>query len=606
MTTGLRFALLGPIRAWRGAEELALGSPQQRVTLALLLLREGKPVSVEEIIDAVWGDEPPREARGTVRTYVYRLRRLLSPAEDGVITSVGGGYTMSVEGGAVDWARFRTRVAAARQARARNALAAASDLLRSAHDLWQGTALGGLRGDFVEVQRTRLAQARLAALEERLEIDLALGRHVAASAELAEAVAADPMRERLRALLMTALFHSGRQAEALAVYDEGRRLLVDELGIEPGADLRELHGRILRAELTPVATPPATVRPPAQLPADPADFVGRAQELTRIRGALDFADRAPVVAVSGFVGMGKTALAVRAAHSLRARFPDGQLFATLGGSHGSPTAPEKVLTGFLTAFGMDAERLPTGVQDLLALWRTVLAERRVLVVLDDAHDVEQVRHLLPTTPGSAAIVTGWRDLVHLTAAHVVRLGPLTPHDAVELLARLVGHARVHAERATAERLAGLASFHPLTIRTTAARLLGRPHWSVARILDHATAGHADPRLMDLACLPARPRVTAVLDRLHPVVARAFRLGPLVGDRLTAEAVAPLVDLPPHRAGRVLETLVDANLLEAESDGSFRYLGVALLYARRELASSAQDLARRAALRRLDERPFAAL
>ncbi|HWO62670.1 MAG TPA: BTAD domain-containing putative transcriptional regulator [Umezawaea sp.] len=230
MSTGLRFALLGPIRAWRGAEEVKLGSPQQKLALALLLLREGRPVSVDEIVDAVWGAAPPRGARGTVRTYVNRLRRLLSPADDGLITSVRGGYAMSVEAGAVDWSRFRTRVAAARQARARGALRAASDQLRSAHDLWQGTALSELRGDFADEQRTRLEEARAAALEERLEIDLALGKHASASAELAEAVAANPTRERLRELLMTALVASGRQAEARAVYDEGRRLLVARRG----------------------------------------------------------------------------------------------------------------------------------------------------------------------------------------------------------------------------------------------------------------------------------------------------------------------------------------------------------------------------------------
>ncbi|MCS7479296.1 BTAD domain-containing putative transcriptional regulator [Umezawaea endophytica] len=239
MATGLRFALLGPIRAWRGAQEVKLGSPQQQVALSLLLLREGRPVSVDEIVDAVWGEEPPRGARGSVRTYVTRLRRLLSPAEDGLITSIGGGgYTMSVEAGAVDWSRFRTRVAAAREARARGALRAASDQLRSAHELWRGTALCGLRGAFAEEQRTRLDHARAIALEERLEIDLALGRHASVSVELAEAVAASPTRERLRELLMTALVGSGRQAEARVVYDEGKRLLVGRSATRAAGDHR--------------------------------------------------------------------------------------------------------------------------------------------------------------------------------------------------------------------------------------------------------------------------------------------------------------------------------------------------------------------------------
>ena len=578
MTTGLRFALLGPIKAWRGDEEIPLGSPQQRATLSFLLLHEGKPVSVEEIIDAVWGESPPRDARGTVRTYVYRLRRTL-----GVITSVGGGYSMPVPAGSVDWDCFRLRVAAAREARGHGVLAEASELLRAADDLWCGSPLAGIRGDYVEQQRTRLAQARVAALEERLAIDLELGRHTAVTEELATAVVAEPMRERLRELLMTALFRSGRQAEALSVYDEGRRLLNEELGIDPGVGLRALHQRILRADLAlAVPAPTASDHPPTQLPADLADFVGRTGELTEIRTLLESDDRAPVVAISGFVGMGKTALAVQAGRALRSRFPDGRLFVNLGASTTEPTSAESALRGFLCAFGVRGDQLPTELPDLIALWRTMLAERRVLVVLDDADDVDQVRHLLPTTPGSAAIVTGWRHLVHLPTARSIKLGPLPPADAVEMLARLTGRQRIMAERGTAERLLALCSFHPMGVRAIAARLLARPRWSVAELFEHASHGIADPVTLDDDCLPAYPRLRVVLAKLDPVQATVFRLAALSGqDLLTADAVAALVDLPRARTARLLESLVDANLLEAGRQGTYRYLDVAKTYARRE-------------------------
>ncbi|WP_219466500.1 AfsR/SARP family transcriptional regulator, partial [Nonomuraea rhizosphaerae] len=335
MDTGLRFTLLGPVQGWCGETELDLGTPQQRAVLALLLLREGEVVSIDEIVDALWEERTPASARAIVRTYLSRLRRALASGE--VIRASGGGYAVPPGSVEVDWARFSGLVREAQAVRADGRPAEAAGLLREALRLWRGTPLGGARGDYVDQERTRLAQHRVAALEERLALDLELGRHAEVSEELAAAVAAEPTRERLRELRMTALYRSGRQAEALAAYDEVRRLLATELGIDPGAGLRELHQRILRAD-PGLAAPPrhpdadlATQHlapdlatryaasgarhsvpaewPPAQLPAAPPGFVGRRAESAAVQEALRPAGGAPVVAITGLGGMGKTALA---------------------------------------------------------------------------------------------------------------------------------------------------------------------------------------------------------------------------------------------------------------------------------------------------------
>ncbi|MET7327138.1 BTAD domain-containing putative transcriptional regulator [Nonomuraea sp. NPDC005650] len=588
MNTGLRFALLGPVRGWRGATELDLGSPQQRALLAFLLLREGEAASIDEIIDALWGERPPESARAVVRTYVCRLRRIVSSGadDDQVIRSSGCGYVISAGAVSVDWHSFREHVGEAQAARARGNVAEAAGLLRSALHLWQGMPLGGARGDYVDRERTRLVQRRVAALEERLSFDLELGRHAEASEELAAAVAAEPMRERLRELQLIALYRSGRQAEALSAYDEVRRLLAVELGIDPGAGLRELHQRILRADpgLAPPRPAPAVAaeRPPAQLPAVPPGFVGRQAELAAVHDTLGSDGWTPVVAITGIGGVGKTALAVQAAHAMRDRFPDGQLYANLRASTGRPAAPATVLGFFLRSLGVPADRLPGRLEERAALWRTVLADRRALIVLDDAGDANQVRHLLPAALGSAAIVTTWRHLIDLPGVRWIGLDTLPPEDALELLARLAGHRRVLAERQEAVELADLCSHQPLAVRVAADLLQARPHWTVRQVRMRLEDDLHRPAGANDGCALIEAPLLLAQSLLDAQQATAFRLAALPDyGELTAETVAALLGVPRPRAHRLLESLVDAHLLLAGPGGTYRYHGLVKAFARRQ-------------------------
>ncbi|MGW0196103.1 BTAD domain-containing putative transcriptional regulator [Nonomuraea sp. NPDC003201] len=590
MRTGLRFALLGPVRGWRGDAELDLGAPQQRALLAFLLLREGEAASIDEIVDALWGERPPESARAVVRTYVCRLRRVVSSGEDDdrVIRSSGCGYVISTGAASVDWHTFLGQVREAQAVRARGNAAEAAGLLRGALRLWQGPPLGGARGDYVDQERTRLVQRRVAALEERLSLDLELGRHAEASEELAEAVAAEPMRERLRELQMVALYRSGRQAEALGAYDEVRRLLAAELGIDPGTGLRELHQRILRADpgLDPPVPGPgpavAPERPPAQLPAAPPGFVGREAELAAVHDTLGPGGWTPVVAITGLGGVGKTALAVQAAHAMRDRFPDGQLYADLGTSAGRPADPAEVLGFFLRSFGVPGDRLPDRLEERAALWRTVLADRRVLILLDDAGDADQVRHLLPAAPGCAAIVTTWRHLIDLPGARWIGLDALPPADALELLARLAGHGRVLGHRQDAVELVDLCSHQPLAVRVAADLLQARPHWTVRQVRMRLEDDLYRPAGANDGCALIEAPLLLAQSRLDPQQATAFRLAALPDyGELTAESVGALLGLPRPRAHRLLESLVDAHLLLAGPGGTYRYHGLVKAFARRQ-------------------------
>ncbi|MBB5139218.1 DNA-binding SARP family transcriptional activator/RecA/RadA recombinase [Thermocatellispora tengchongensis] len=579
------------MRAWRDGLELDTGSPQQRATLALLLLREGRPVSLDEIIDALWGEATPKGAQATARTYIYRIRRALAHPKAGgeVVVSSGGGYALPAENVTVDLWSSRRHVALAREARERGDTGHLAKLLGEALACWTGRPLAGAHGWYVDQQRAELDRFKLTILEERLAADLDLGRHSEVIGELTDAVSADPLRESLRELLMLALYRSGRQAEALAAFDDVRRKLGDELGIDPGPGLRTLHERILRADPELLGPPQAAARPqspadavltPASIPAASAHFVGRTAELGSIIDRLGGTGRAAIVGVTGLSGMGKTAIAIQAAHSVRSMFPDGQVYADMRGSHSEPVDAYDVLGAFLSSYGVTGDRLPTTLHERAACWRSVLSGRKVLVFLDDAGDPEQVRHLLPATQGSAAILTSNRRMVELPSVQWVNLTPLSPEESLELLAIEAGRERVLRERDAAIRLAALCSHHPLALRLAAARMTTRPLWTVAQI--EAVSREELRGLTHLGpdCTVLARTFRRAMRSLTEEQALAFRLAAVPDwTYLTVPAVAALLNVTPPRARALLEALTDAHLLEAAPSGRYFYLGIVKVYAR---------------------------
>ncbi|GAB2857491.1 hypothetical protein GCM10027176_69940 [Actinoallomurus bryophytorum] len=573
---GLRFGLLGAVTAWQDGAELDLGSPQQRAVLAHLLLRDGGHVPLGELIDSLWGDDVPRGARSTVRTYIYRLRRLLDPAvTDGhmALLSQGPGYSILVDPARVDLTVFQQCVADGKAAWDLGDIGEADRWFEQAKTLWRGDPLMGVSGRYFDGQRDRLDRLRSTVLEEGLRLKIELGQHSLVVPELTEAVTRHPLREHLWELLMLALYRSGSQAEALAAYRHVRTLLRDEMGLEPGPGLRDLHQRILESD--PSLTGMATGRQrayelvaPAQLPPPVDGFVGRETEIREIRDSLIPPGQREIINVTGVVGVGKSALAISVCQTLRAWFPDGQLYAELS-EDGRRVDPREVLTGFLLAFGVHAPAHDRPLAELSAMWRSVVADRKILVLLDDAHDSAQVMPLLPGSHGCGVLITSWRRLVDVPGLRPVPVGGLRPQEALRLLSGLAGDRRVAEEPEACARLVARCSHHPLPIRVVAARLLGRPYLSVdqvdARVQDDLRQLYA----VDEDCEVVDRRYGLALDRLNPELARAAMLFGMTGGRsLDLPAAAALLGLPKTQACRVSEALGNAHFLEIDSKGNY--------------------------------------
>ncbi|MEY9855952.1 DNA-binding SARP family transcriptional activator [Catenulispora sp. GAS73] len=620
----MEFGVLGSLLVHDGTREIPISSPRQRALLATLLLHAGSPVAADTLVEAVWDDIPPG-ARSTLHTYVTRLRKAVGADVAERIRTRGGSYLVEVRQGELDLHRFTALRNSARAGADSGDWPAAADLYRQAVAQFRGEPLADVPSGLLHREHgQRLAEDRLRALEQRIDADLALDRHADVVAELQTLVAVHPLREHFSACLMTALHRSGRRAEALACYQRARTALADELGIEPGAELRELHLRILRSEdegealirvgaepnaspvsaalvsvsVQPVSVQPVSVQPPAAQPsADPSpepsppppprptpahlpsaisDFTGRDDDLAALLDWLDPTTGAGSVAVvSGSGGIGKTSLAVRTAQTLRRHFPDGQLAVDLRAGAGTPVDPGVVLAGFLRDLGVDSREIPSGTDRRAALYRSAVAGRRLFILLDDALDAAQVRPLLPADPGCAVVVTSRNRLATLEGCRRVILGMLDPADARSLFARIIGEDRLAAEPEAAAAVLDGCGGLPLAIRVAAARLAARPSWTIASLAGQITDARRRLDELQVDDLAVRASFQVSYDGLarsagDDDLQRALRLVSLwEGASLSLPAAAALLDLPAGSAETSLELLVDNNLLDSPERGVYR-------------------------------------
>jgi DNA-binding SARP family transcriptional activator/tetratricopeptide (TPR) repeat protein len=636
----MEFRVLGPVEVHNGFGLVDLGPPKQRALIAKLLQHPNQVVSASQLIETLWADAPPETAPAILHTYVCRLRHALRTDGDGgtadeVLRTRPPGYLLRVQPGQLDLDRFQALVRSAGAAAVRRDHETAARLLRSALALWRGEALANIASN--ELRRgeaVRLEECRLAAVEARIEAELCLGKHRDLVGELSTLVADHPSRERLHGQLMFALYRSGRQADALACYTRLRRTLADELGLEPGPELQRLHRAILQADPSldlHQSVQPATVTagsvakatgqdqssgeaayPPAvrpcQLPADTAAFTGREHELATIERLLvqGAPDRPPaIVAIDGLPGVGKSALATRVAHRLAAHFPDGQLYVDLHGATGfAPLRPSDVLGRFLRSFGIEGRHLPTEPEERAGLLRSLLAQRRVLAVLDNAASAEQVRLLLPAGPGCAALITSRRNMADLDGVTHLHLDLLGIDDATALLGRLVGPHRVVMEHRAAAQVAQLCGRLPLALRIAGARLAARPAWSVGTLAERLRDEHRRLDELELDGLALRASLQVAYRELRDrgadgdEGARAFRLLSLLdGTDVGIKIAAAVLDRPIRTAEATLERLVDMNLLECAAPRRYRYHDLVRLFAREYAASEDTQAERAAALAR---------
>jgi DNA-binding SARP family transcriptional activator len=610
------FRLLGPIEVWADGNRVPLRGVRQERVLAALLLDADRPVSIARLVDIVWDEAPPATARRQVQDVVSRLRSVLTaagaPAD--TIRSAREAYQLTLTGHRCDERSFGELAARAEDLAARSPEGAVA-LLVEALALWRGAPLAGLEGAGLRDAVTALNARHLAAVERRWELELQLGRHEHAAEELSGLLAAHPFRERIAILLVDALAGQGRRAEALTVYQQVRRTFSEELGVDPGPELQAAHRALLRGDPAESAEPAGadrrTTAPdarrqplPAHLPADVAGFTGREAELARLDRLVDSiearasdgpdATATLVCAISGTAGVGKTTLAVHWSHRVRDRFPDGQLYLDLRGfdPSGAPATVAEAVRGLLDALGIPAQSIPTGSAAQSLLLRTELADRRVLILLDNAHDTEQVRPLLPGAAGCLVVVTSRNRLTGLVASNAalaVHLDVLTDAESRSLLAHRLGAARVAREPRIVAELIHAAARLPLALVIMAARATERARYPLAQLRNELA--DAGDRLDTLTAGDPLTDVRAVFSwsyrALTPAAAGMFRsLGAVPGPDIGMAAAASLVGVPPRRARALIGELVDAHLLSEH--GEYRYAPHDLLRAYAAELSAAHD------------------
>ena len=601
----MRLRILGPMQVWDGAEWQGIGAPKWRALLAALLVRPGHGVSVQQLIDDVWGDDPPRGAVNQVHGYVGRIRRALNDPDGRLLVSRAPGYALRLGDEDVDARHFEVLTAQGMAARRRGEAAAASKLLTEALDLWRGPALADVPPTLlVRAEADRLEEVRLAGLESRVASDLELERHAALVPELQAETASQPLREELWAHLMLALYRSGRQADALDAYQRLHRHLADEVGVEPGRPVQNLHQRILHGDASldpPTAKPvrPSPAATPRQLPAAVRHFAGRQRELDALSDLAAWSWQSvttPIALVTGTAGIGKTTTVVQWAHRVAAQFPDGQLYVNLRGFEpaGAPMEPAEAIRGFLDALAVPPERLPRTLDALAGLYRSVLAGRRVLVVLDNARDAEQIRPLLPGSPGCVVAVTSRNQLSGLVAAEgaqPITLDLLTDGDARDLLESQLGADRVGREPEAAFALIEHCARLPLALSIAAARAAVDPELSLVDLAGQLA--DARSRLDQLDAGEQATNVRAVLSwsyhGLSDEARHLFRLlGVHPGPDIASAAAASLAGCDVATVRRLLRELNRVHLVAEPTTGRFSFHDLLRAYAAELAAKEESD------------------
>jgi DNA-binding SARP family transcriptional activator/tetratricopeptide (TPR) repeat protein len=610
----VEFKILGPLEVAVGSQRLELEGVRQQIVLAALLLGANNVVSMGRLQEAIYGEDLPPTSRLQVQISISSLRRVFAAhGHTAVIATRGPGYLIQVGAGQLDSWRFEDLVAAAGEARDAGHLDRAVASYRDALRLWRGPALDGMDSQLLQAAASRLDEQRIAAIEDRLALELDLGRQHELVGELTELVGQYPLRERLRGQLMVALYRCDRPAEALAVYRQARRTMIDELGIEPSERLQRLERAILIRDPAldpptgPVRTGPLRQRVPSLLPAGIADFTGRAGQVEQIgRHLTDWGKgrfAAPVVVITGQGGVGKTSLAVHAARGVAGHFPDGQLFADLHAGAGHPVDPMRVLERFLRALGVPGPQVPEGLDERAEVYRDLLADRKVLVVLDDAAGESQISPLLPGGEAAAVLITSRHRLGGLAGAAHLEVGVLDAETSLELLGRIAGTARVRAEAGAAAAVAGQCGHLPLALRVAGARLAERPHWAIHQLADRLadeTRRLDELRHGDLAL---RPSISLSYHSASEPARRLLRRLALVeAPVFSGWVAAALLDQPPAGAEDALDELVSARLAEIAGTGSgvhsrYRLHDLIRLYARERLAADEPAAEQAAALER---------
>jgi phosphoglycerate dehydrogenase-like enzyme/DNA-binding SARP family transcriptional activator/tetratricopeptide (TPR) repeat protein len=638
----LRVGVLGPVTVWRDGREVMAGQPRQLAVLGVLASRANQVVSRSELVDAVWGDQPPASVESGIYTYIAGLRRVLDPdrsrrAPGQVLVSSGGGYLLRLGTGGLDAGQFEECLGRSRELRAAGDTGGAARVVDEALELWRGQAFAGVPGPFAEAERVRLAELRTTAAVERADLMLTRGQATVAVAELTALVAEHPLRERARGLLMIALYRCGRQAEALHAFYEARKRLAEDLGIDPGTELARIHQQVLAmdpaldepspahvpapaslprpaagpaAVSSPAASPvpspsPASAEPapsPAQLPSEPASFIGRTAELDWLHALLPGASpkrgkgpqASSVALITGTAGVGKSTLAIRFARQAGPLFPDGQLYVNLRGFDpaSAPMQPGTALQWFFDALGVPAVNVPPALEAQSALLRTLLDGKRMLLLLDNAHDADQVRPLLPGSPGCMVLVTSRSQLTGLVVegARPVPLDVLDGREAAELVASRLGAARAAAESAAVAAIVEHSAGLPLALSVTCARAVARPSLRLADLA--AELADARSRLDALQTGEATTDLRAVFswsaNKLSDQAARMFRLlGLHHGPDISAAAAASLAAVTLAEARTALAELTRASLLTEDVAGRFGCHDLLRAYAA-ELAAGTLD------------------